>query len=220
MSNRIPWAEYAVQKVTKFVPACRQKGTLIAIAAHLNYERGVAWPKIETIAQESGNSIPTVKRHIKELEQLGHLLVQRPTKHEHRPNYYRIPCCAFSVAELEFITGIGGDQLVLGIIEPDTIGSGVTIGPENMTVAERQWVSGRYPMGISMIPDGYQDDTLTVRNNPDKKDSAQLLLEKGVVTRSQVRDRQLLEEALKRTTLSDEDRVRIRGRLADMGVPI
>src|SRR5437868_14912287 len=99
MSQQIPWAEYAVQKVTKFVPPCAEKSTLVAIAGHLNYERGVAWPKIETIAHEAGHSARTVKRHIQQLEKLGHLVVDRPARHEHRPSYYRIPCCVFTVSE-------------------------------------------------------------------------------------------------------------------------
>lgn len=115
---------------------------------------------------------------------MGHLVVDRPARHEHRPSYYRIPCCVFTVSELEFITGIDGQQLLLGVIEPDTIGSGVTIGPENATVAERQWVSARYPMGIRMIPNGYQDDTLTLNNMSEQWSRAGILLEKGVKVKS------------------------------------
>lgn len=185
MKEKPTWNEYAENKVKKYLPPCKEKSTLCIIAGHLNYETDTSWPSIKLIAHEAGHSVPTVKRHIKTLEQEGHLIVDRPSRHEHRSSVYRIPCCSLSLEELEFITGIESEQLLLGIVDPETPGTTI-IGPAGLrSIAERKLVSNRYPMGINLIPNGYQTDTLTTIEPQGTKEEARLQLERlGVIVKT------------------------------------
>ena len=100
----VPKSEWAIEKVRIYVPPCKEKSTLLAIAGYVNHLSGTARPSIDAIAHDSGHSHRTVRRHVQWLEQNGHLVVDRESRYEHRPSVYRIPCCSLSVEELEFIT--------------------------------------------------------------------------------------------------------------------
>jgi hypothetical protein len=179
--QRVPYNELAMQKVRKYVPPIKEKATLIAIAGHHNIEKDCAWPSIKLLAHESGQSIPTIKRHIKKLEADGYLIVDRPSRREHRPSVYRITCCSFSIEELEFITGIDSEQLVLGIVDPETAGETV-VGPAGLkAIAERKSVSGRYLLGVNVLSDQYQTDTLTPKEPHTEQELRLRLLENAGV---------------------------------------
>lgn len=105
----------AYEKVMELAPPSKEKGTLLAIAAHANSDGTSAWPKIETIAKESGQSERTVQYHIRELENRGELLVE-PGKKGPRSNRYSIPVCRLSTEEREAITGVGRNQLKLPLV--------------------------------------------------------------------------------------------------------
>jgi len=211
MNQKPTWNEYAENKVKKYLPPCKEKSTLVTIAGHLNYEKDCAWPSIKLVAHESGQSIPTVKRHIKTLEQQGHLIVDRPSRHEHRPSIYRIPCCSLSLEELEFITGVESEQLVLGIVDPETPGTTI-VGPAGLrSIAERKLVSERYPMGINLISDGYQTDTLTSREQQLNKESRALQLEKQGVKLKKPRLTEIWEPDLAAGPIAPEVRELIAG---------
>lgn len=113
MKERTPKAAWAIEKVRVFVGPIKEKPVLMAIAGHCQPDGTGAWCKVESIARDVGRSVRTVQRYIQTLEELGLLTVDRPAAWERRTSRYQVTCCAFSLDELELITGVSGHQLVL-----------------------------------------------------------------------------------------------------------
>jgi hypothetical protein len=111
--SRVPKAEWAVEKCRLFVPAIKEKPVLLAIAGHCKPDGSGAYCGRASIAHEVGQTIRTVIRHIKALEALGLLVVKRGGAGGRDRSRYYIPCCSFSVEDLEVLTGVSGRQLVL-----------------------------------------------------------------------------------------------------------
>lgn len=194
MSNQIPKAEWAIEKVRVYAPSRPDKITLMAIAGYVNYTTGVAWCARSTVAADIGKSSRTVQRHIQslisgytaryydrvrdlwvdpvELPGGSLLIADRPDRYEHRTSRYMIPCCSLTVSELEFITGLPGDQLNLGIIPANEQGSLFIADGTLKSVVERQWESNCLIMGDKLSPDGRQIVSLTEPNTGENKGSA------------------------------------------------
>ena len=179
MNQRIPKAEWAIEKVRVYLPASKEKSTLMAIAGYINHVTGTCKVRRSLIAHDSGHSERTVQRHMAQLEQDGHLVIDRPSRYEHRASVYRIPCCSLSIEELEFITGTDGNQLLLGIVTPDQPGTTVVVADTWKTLAERQWESDCLSMGDKLSPDGRQTVSPNIPEHVSNRDPAQILLENG-----------------------------------------
>jgi DNA-binding MarR family transcriptional regulator len=70
----------------KIPPNC--KFVALCILKHRNNKNGFCFPSQETISKETGLSKPTVKRAIKQLEELAIIEVER--SHRHSNQYYFI----------------------------------------------------------------------------------------------------------------------------------
>jgi Helix-turn-helix domain len=197
MGNQISKAEWAIEKVRVYVPSRPDKITLMAIAGYVNYSTGVAWCARSTIAGDIGKSSRTVQRHIQSLitgrtaryydrvRQIwvepidlpgGELLIaDKPDRFEHRTSRYMIPCCSLTVEELEFITGLPGQQLNLSIIPAEEQGS-LFIGDGTLkSVVERQWEANCLTMGDKLSPDGRQIVSLTVSEQRENNELGQIV---------------------------------------------
>jgi DNA-binding transcriptional ArsR family regulator len=126
MNYQTPRSDWAVEKVRVFVPAIREKAVLMAIAGYARHDGTGSYVGLPTIAYETGDSVRTVRRHIRSLEKKGLLVTQVGGKHRYHTNRYYIPCCALSLQELEILTGVSGRQLVLPIAH-DQARSEVTV---------------------------------------------------------------------------------------------
>ena len=175
----VPKSEWAIEKVRVYLPPSKEKSTLMAIAGYVNHVTGTARPSRDAIAHDSGHSGRTVQRHIQSLERAGHLVVDRESKNEHRPSVYRIPCCSLSLQELEFITGIDGEQLLLGVVTPDQPGTVVVVADTWKTLDERRWETDCHPMGDKLAPNGSQTDSPTWSNMGKQKAQGQISLKNG-----------------------------------------
>lgn len=110
----------------------RAKLVLIGIANHLG-DHG-AWPSIDTLAKYSNASTRSVKRDIRELIELGELLVESqaaPVGGQYRTNLYRILVQCPAECDGSFGHRLRGDRLGKNDV------SGVTDGASGVT----DWVS-------------------------------------------------------------------------------
>lgn len=105
---QIPFNEWAIEKVRTLTPPHKEKGTLIAIARYANHFGKKSYPAIETISKDSGNSIATVKRHIKALADRGEIIVHRQAFNG-RSNVYEIMVCRLTEEEREKLKHFSAD---------------------------------------------------------------------------------------------------------------
>lgn len=108
-----PRAEWACEKVRIFVAPSREKATLLAIAGYCRPDGSGAWCSLAALEHDTGQSRRTIQRHLRALEERGDLVVDRTQRGRYRTSRYYIPCCAMTIAELELLTGVSGDQLTM-----------------------------------------------------------------------------------------------------------
>lgn len=77
----------------------QQRNIILSINYYRNYETGVAFPAVKTIAKRANMSLPTVYRTLEELKELGVLIVNKLEGHT---NSYRIDVQKLnSIADVE-----------------------------------------------------------------------------------------------------------------------
>lgn len=138
--DRDTWAE---EKVRNYFPQCKEKATLRAIAHYASRGGDGVWCSIDTIAYDTGQSSRTVRRHVRALVMRGELVTWCDRKRARDTNFYFIPLCTETPAELEERTGISAKQMKLPIVQRDHAG-GVPA-----CVPKRPWgrVGVSYPQG-------------------------------------------------------------------------
>lgn len=190
MSQKIPKAEWAQEKVRIYAPDRIDKITLVAIAGYMNYYSGLAICSKTELARDLGRSPRMVQRHIQSLVS-GYrddgvalaggqlLLADRGGRYEHRSTRFMIPCCSLSTEELEFIVGISGDQLNLGLIAANEPSS-IYVGEHSLkAIVERQWETSFLSMGDSLSDNGRQDVSPPNRITSLKIDASESVNKKG-----------------------------------------
>lgn len=125
--DRDTWAE---EKVRNYFPQCKEKGTLHAIAHYASRGGDGVWCSIDTLAYDTGQSARTVRRHIRALVMRGELVTWCDRKRARDTNFYFIPLCQESDAELEERTGVSMKQLRLPIVQRDHAGGLPAVVPE------------------------------------------------------------------------------------------
>jgi len=111
--------EWAVSKVIRFVPASNEKNTLVALAKHAHDDGWSIFCSEKLLAQETGHSVRTIRRHLRNLEGRGELVTFEQWYQGRRTNEYVIPICEPTVEELEQITGVSRRQLKLPLVQRD-----------------------------------------------------------------------------------------------------
>ena len=109
------WAE---EKVRVFYPACREKSTLRALAHYSDRGGYGSVCRESTVALDTGQSVRTVRRHIKALISRGDLYAWCEVDRSRASNAYYIPICTETITELEERTGISRRQMRLPFVHP------------------------------------------------------------------------------------------------------
>jgi DNA-binding MarR family transcriptional regulator len=78
------WAWDAKELISGGHTPLKEKLTLLCLAEHENPEYGYAFPSHETIAERTGQSVRTVQNHVKKLQQLGALSIEKRRSREGR----------------------------------------------------------------------------------------------------------------------------------------
>lgn len=113
----IDWKSYV--KVERYAPNSIEKGTLLAIA-RLSDEQGLGcYAKLSTLAQKTGKSVRTVRRHIRQLEERVELVTQRDPTGKTQTLQFWIPLCEETTLEAEQRTGVSKRQLKLPLVSRD-----------------------------------------------------------------------------------------------------
>jgi hypothetical protein len=109
------WAE---EKVRVFYAPCREKSTLRALAHYADRGGYGSVCRETTIALDTGQSVRSVRRHIKALVLRGDLVSWCEVDRSRASNAYYIPICTETIAELEERTGISRRQMRLPFVHP------------------------------------------------------------------------------------------------------
>lgn len=131
---------WAYEKVREFAPASKEKVTLLAIANYANPDGGHAWPSIDTIARDTGQTARTVQRHIRALEVRDELIVYRSPGGRHGSNRYQINWKGFGPDAYAGIEGVSRNQLRLPLAAVSPSVSEVAGNGDIVTPAEGQEV--------------------------------------------------------------------------------
>lgn len=97
MVEKIYWA---VEKVRVFSPATKEKATLIAIAGYARPDGHGSIVSYRRLANDTGQSIRTVRRHVKVLFDRGELVTSCSLDRKHRTNQFYIPIVARTLEDL------------------------------------------------------------------------------------------------------------------------
>lgn len=111
--------DWASEKVRVFIKASKEKATLMALARVAQPDGTGIFLALGTIASDTGQSIRTVRRHLRALEARGELVTFPQASSYNRTNEYYIPICRETAAEIEARTGISRQQLKLPLAQRD-----------------------------------------------------------------------------------------------------
>lgn len=107
---------WGAEKVRVFYGECREKGVLWVLGHWADGTGKDIYPSYEYLSSCTGKSIRTIRRYIRTLIMRGDLVSWCDLKRSRDSNYYMIPLCAETVAELEQRTGISRRQLRLPLV--------------------------------------------------------------------------------------------------------
>lgn len=109
----------ASDKVREYIPSCKEKSTLLAIANYADPDGTSCHPAIKSVAHDSGHSVRTVQSHLSTLVHRGYLIIIPGGKGPRDTHEYYIPCCRYTSEEMEEITGVSLNQLKLPLVQRD-----------------------------------------------------------------------------------------------------
>lgn len=107
---------WGAEKIRIFYADCREKGVLWVLAHWADGSGKGIYPSYRYLSQCTGKPERTIRRYIRTLVMRGDLVSWCDLKRLRASNYYMIPLCAETVAELEERTGISRSQLRLPLV--------------------------------------------------------------------------------------------------------
>ena len=146
--KKIPRKEHASEKVRKYSPSSKEKGTLLAMAYYGQPDGTRIFVSKERLAVDTGQSERTIQRHLQALQlpERDELRMVYSAGIKHRCPEYMIPLCAASDVELAERNGLSKNQLKLPLVQRDQSESGV---PE-----EQERYAHLVACGVRLCPGG------------------------------------------------------------------
>jgi len=145
---KTPRKEHASEKVRKYSPSSKEKGTLLAMAYYGQSDGTRIYVSKERLAVDTGQSERTIQRHLQALQlpERDELRMVYRAGFKHRCPEYMIPLCAASDAELAERNGLSKNQLKLPLVQRDQT--------ESCVSEEQSRYAQLVSCGVTLCPGG------------------------------------------------------------------